>query len=161
MPRKKNGRNGFAGSRQLRERKQLTMEALIEAIRKHFAEVPDPRPRCNGVTVSDALLPALAMFSLKDVSLLQFEPRRMDPQEAENLKKVYGMQRIPSDTQMREILDRVDPDRAVRPLFLEFFRRLQRGKVMQQMVFWKGHYLNFVYSSWSRWTAYIGRLLLA
>ena len=141
MPKRKNPRKRFVPPEEIHPRKHLNADALIGAIRDHVATARDPRSRSNGLTVSDALLSAFAMFALKSPSLLQFDQRRMDEAEAENLKKVYGMRKIPSDTQMREILDGVDPQEAVRPLFVEMFRRLQRGKVMEQMAFWDGHYL--------------------
>ena len=141
MTKRRKFRKRFVPPEQIRPRKHLNADALIGVIRRHAATAPDPRSRSNGLTVSDALLSAFAMFSLKCPSLLAFEHRRMDDAEPENIKKVYGVRRIPSDTQMREILDGVNPDEAVRPLFVEMFRRLQRGKVMEDMVFWDGHYL--------------------
>jgi hypothetical protein len=41
---------------------------------------------------------------------------------------------------MREILDPVDPE-SLRPQFKSVFRALQRGKVLEEMVFIEGHYL--------------------
>src|SRR5215831_12573182 len=41
---------------------------------------------------------------------------------------------------MREILDPVEPEH-VRPAFKMVFRHLQRGKVLEEMVFVEGHYL--------------------
>ena len=139
MPKRKDPRKRFVPPEEIHPRKHLNADALIGAIRDHVATARAPRSRSNGLTVSDALLSAFAMFALKSPSLLQFDQRRMDEAEAENLKKVHGMRKIPSDTQMREILDGVDPQEAVRPLFVEMFRRLQRGKVMEQMAFWDGH----------------------
>ncbi|MHB8954806.1 MAG: hypothetical protein ACYC4U_17685 [Pirellulaceae bacterium] len=72
------------------------------------------------------LMPGLAMFALKDPSLLAFDHRRGD----ENMKKVFHIERIPSDTQMREILDPLDPEE-LRQLFCDVFRQLQRLSGMQ------------------------------
>jgi hypothetical protein len=41
---------------------------------------------------------------------------------------------------MREILDPVEPE-TLRPAFQHVFRQLQRGKVLEEMVFVEGHYL--------------------
>ena len=78
----------------------------------------------------------LALFCLKDPSLLAFCRRAVD----HNLRRVFGLAAIPSDTQMREILDEVDPD-LLRPLFKDVFRELQRGKVLEDYVFLNGCYL--------------------
>jgi len=80
---------------------------------------------------------AFAMFSLKDPSLLAFEARRATDG---NLKRVYGIQTIPCDTQMRMIVDEVEPEE-LRPLYKDAFRQLQRGKVMEKLVFMEGCYL--------------------
>ena len=50
------------------------------------------------------------------------------------------MNSIPCDTSMREILDTVDPEQ-LRPLFKDAFRPLQRGKVLEKMVFMEDAYL--------------------
>jgi len=50
------------------------------------------------------------------------------------------LQSIPSDTQMREILDEVRPDQ-LRPAFKDVFRQLQRGKILEDFVFLQGCYL--------------------
>jgi hypothetical protein len=55
-----------------------------------------------------------------------------------NLGSVFGLKAIPSDTQLREILDEVDPDR-VRPLFKDVFRQLQRGKVLEEYAYLGGY----------------------
>ncbi len=80
---------------------------------------------------------AFAMFALKDPSLLAFDERRAKP---ENLRQVFGIQHIPSDTQMRTIADEVNPD-GIQSLFKAVFRQLQRGKILEKMVFMGQYYL--------------------
>jgi hypothetical protein len=79
---------------------------------------------------------AFAMFSLKAPSLLAFDKVRTE----DNLQRVYGIERVPCDTAMREILDPVAPE-SLRPAFKHVFRQLQRGKALEEMVFVEGHYL--------------------
>jgi hypothetical protein len=81
---------------------------------------------------------AFAMFVLKDTSLLAFDHRREDP--SDNFRTVFGLTHVPCDTQMRDILDPVDPA-ALRPCFRDLFRRLQRGKVLDGYVYLGGRYL--------------------
>ncbi len=57
----------------------------------------------------------------------------------ENSTRVYGIQTIPCDTQMRTILDEVSPEE-LRPLYKDVFRQLQRGKVIEKLVFLEGCY---------------------
>jgi len=44
------------------------------------------------------------MFSLKDPSLLQFDERRKEDAECQNLKSIYGIRNIPSDSRMRAVM---------------------------------------------------------
>jgi hypothetical protein len=81
-----------------------------------------------------------AMFSLKDPSLLAFDERRHD--NSENLRNIYRIESIASDTSMRDILDLVNPD-ALREVFTDCIRPLQRGKIFEKMLFMgQGYLLN-------------------
>jgi Transposase DDE domain len=118
-----------------RSRRHLHFDALIQRTRKRFETLPEGR-RCPVFALADTLMAGLALFALKDPSLLAFCGRALD----HNLSSVFGLQAIPSDTQMREILDDVGPNR-LRPVFQDVFRLLQRGKVLEPYVFLEGCYL--------------------
>jgi len=122
-------------------RKHLNADALFTAIRREFEKIPEFRTGDVEISIPDALMSAFAMFSLKDPSLLQFDSRREDLAECQNLKSIYGIQNIPSDSRMREIGDEIDPKKYLSPIFKVPFRHLQRGKALEQMVFYKGCYL--------------------
>jgi hypothetical protein len=77
-----------------------------------------------------------ALFALKEPSLLAFQERIKD----DNLRTIYGIQQVPSDTHVRAILDPVDPE-YLRPCFTDIFRELQRGKALERHVFYQGCYL--------------------
>jgi hypothetical protein len=81
---------------------------------------------------------AFAMFSLKDPSLLAFDHRRRDP--LDNFRSIYGILNVPCDSQMRDILDPLDPN-DLRSEFTDVFRRLQRDKVLERFTYLDGHYL--------------------
>ena len=119
-----------------RIRKHLFMDALIALVRSRFERIADHRRENATVSLPDALMSAFAMFALKDPSLLAFDQRRTD----ENMKRVFGIDRVPSDTQMREILDGADPE-DLRPVFGDMFRQLQRGKALEAFRFFGNHYL--------------------
>ena len=119
-------------------RKDLCADTLFRALRSHFGSLPDPRSGEVEISLVDALMSAFAMFALKDPSLLAFDHRRRDPND--NFRSIYGISHIPSDSQMRAVLDPVDPA-GLRPPFREIFRRLQRCKELKRFVFLDGHYL--------------------
>ena len=118
-------------------RKQLSADGLFKTVKKGFKQVKDHRSDDAKIPLDDALMSGFALFSLKDPSLLAFDERRETPK---NLKRVYGINRIPSDTQMRTILDEVDPEN-IRPLFKRVVQQLQRGKELEKMRYMGQYYL--------------------
>jgi len=118
-------------------RKHLSFDPLIRQIRLRAKQLPDTRDEGScGYSMPDALMSAFALFSLKDRSLLAFEKRRNDA----NIKNIFRVLNVPSDTQMRTILDPLEPD-LLRPMFSDIFRQLQRGKALEPYVFHEGCYL--------------------
>lgn len=118
-------------------RKHLNADALFKAVHNDFSNVSDFRKGASDISMADALMSAFAIFSLKDPSLLAFDERRGTE---ENLRTVYNIEIVPCDTQMRTILDPVDAEQLRAP-FKGPIRQLQRGKILEEMVFYKGCYL--------------------
>ena len=119
-----------------RERKHLSADALFRMVRSGFAAIPDYRLSETEISLTDALMAAFALFSLKSPSLLAFDKHRVEG----NLGTIYAIDHVPCDTQMREILDPVFPE-SVRPLFKRIFGQLQRGKALESMLFLDDYYL--------------------
>jgi hypothetical protein len=117
-------------------RKHLSADALFRLVHTGFDHIPDYRPADVDIALSDVFMSAFAMFSLKAPSLLAFDKERAEG----NLHTIYGIQRVPCDTYMREILDPVSP-KGLRPVFTSVFRQLQRGKALEPMTFLDGSYL--------------------
>lgn len=117
-------------------RKHLSADALYAVVRESFTRILDRRDPKATISLPDALISAFALFALKDPSLLAFDHRRNDA----NMKTLFGIAKIPSDTQMREILDEVDPEH-LRRSFGDVFAQLQRGKALEPFMFEAGSYL--------------------
>jgi hypothetical protein len=118
-------------------RKHLSADSLYALVRKEFEAIPDSRdPSKSPIPLADCLMSAFALFALKDPSLLAFDDRRND----NNMKTLFGIGQVPSDTTMRETLDEVAPS-LLRPVYTAVFRQLQRGKALEPFVFYKGCYL--------------------
>jgi len=112
-------------------------DKLFTRMKQRFGEVADHRPMNVEIELSDALQSGLALFALKDPSLLAFDERRAAP---ENLRQVFGIGRVPSDTQMRTILDKVEPE-ALRPMYKEVFRQCKEEGMLEEMQFMGRYYL--------------------
>ena len=117
-------------------RKHLCADSLFRLLHENFTNIADDCVDEVEIPLDDALMSAFAMFSLKAPSLLAFDKQRA----AGNLKTIYGIERVPCDTRMRERLDPLSPE-SLRPSFKLVFGQLQRGKALEPMVFLDGHYL--------------------
>ncbi len=53
-------------------------DTLLSLVRKDFQKIPDRRADNTKISLDDALMSALAMFQLKDPSLLAFDSRRRE-----------------------------------------------------------------------------------
>lgn len=73
------------------------------------------------------------MFQFKCASLLRFDEAARDQDDSVligNLERLYQLDAVASDTQMRQILDAVPPD-ALRPAFRAVISECQRGGVLE------------------------------
>jgi hypothetical protein len=114
----------------------ITTQSLLKTVRSGFEQIADHRAANGSISLSDALMSGFAMFSLKDSSLLEFDERRS---KDENLRKIYGLEQVPSDTQMRTILDPVSPEE-IKPIFKAVYQGVKQNGVLAQLKY-LGHYL--------------------
>lgn len=111
-------------------RKTLSIPSLLKRIRDAFDQLPEHRKKGVTYPLSDALMSAVAMFSLKDATLYAFDDLRQDPIRQHNLRQLYGIQQAPCDTQMRSILDEVDPH-PLRPAYRLIHQELQKQGILE------------------------------
>jgi len=113
----------------LRFRKTLSLPGMLKQVRSAFGKIADTC-KGTGYSLSDVMMSGLAIFGLKYASLLQFDEKRTEPRIRANLARLYGVNQVPCDTQLRERLDEVEPE-AIRPAFIALHQQLQRQKVLQ------------------------------
>jgi len=124
-----------------RLRKQLSAPGLLATVRHYFDTIAEHRTKkCPDILLSDALMSGLAVFGLKYPSLLRFDEDRRKKRICHNLSKLYGVGQAPCDTQLRDIVDPVDPAH-LRPAFREVHTSLQRGKALEKYEYLDGYYL--------------------
>jgi len=121
-------------------RKHLCADSLIKQLKNYFGEIPDQRANNIKFELPEILMSAYAMFSLKYESLLQFDKERLEESKINNIKSVYQIDKVPCDSQMRNLLDIIDPNK-LRPAFKKIFAYLQRGKVLEKMNYFEDYYL--------------------
>jgi hypothetical protein len=76
----------------------------------------------------------LTVFQLKIPALQLLDGYRNEPLAHPNLKRLFDIHKIPSDTQLREVLDRVPTDNFRIPFDI-IFRTLQQDKALEQFKF--------------------------
>jgi hypothetical protein len=120
------------------DKKHLSAKGMLAQVRAEFAQIPeierDTRGLKSKIPLADCLMAGLAVFGLKFPSLLQFDQGLNDDAIKHNLKTLYGVNKAPCDTYMRERLDKVDP-KYLRPAFTSLFSLVQRGKVVEDYKF--------------------------
>lgn len=114
----------------MRPLKSLTLEALVSELSTTFCGLEDPRAADRlAYPLHDTLMSGFALMFFQHPSLLQFQRAMKQKRRRGNLETIFGVTEVPSDTQMREILDGVDPEpvRAVLPTLCEKVRRAGWG----------------------------------
>lgn len=115
-------------------------EQALTIVRKSFSKINDKR-RSPTISLPDSLMSTLAIYSLKIPSLLKFEELKANEKKSvENIKTIYSIKNVPSDTQMRTIIDDVNPE-DIRPAFKNIFRELQTKKKLDPFKFLGNYYL--------------------
>lgn len=116
----------------------ITASNLIETVRIGFEQIPDHRASNATIPLTDALMSGFAMFSLKDSSLLEFDKRRA---KDSNLQNIYQIRIVPSDSQMRTILDPVLSE-YIRPIFKNVYDILPQEEVLDKFLFMKHYWVS-------------------
>ena len=115
---------------------------MLQKVSVIFYKIKDPlqtnRPR---VSLRDCVMSGLAMFLLKYPTLLQFNDERVEDILADNLKTLYELESVPSDTYLRERLDVIHPT-VIRPAFKSILSMLQRGKALEEYGYLGGYLLS-------------------
>lgn len=110
----------------MRPLKSLTFEGIKRRLWWVFGGLEDGR---EGGKVKWELgavvMSAFAMMFFQHRSLLEFQRRMKEKQGKSNLERVFGVAGIPSDTQMREILDGVEVE-PLRQVLGEIFEEMRR-----------------------------------
>jgi hypothetical protein len=110
----------------------LTVDALVAAIRDTFRRLPDARKGGNNqrYTLEDAALSAFSVFFTQSPSFLDYQVRMQKERGCNNATALFGVPQIPSDQQIRNLLDPVPPE-SVAPLLLDLVEALQQRAALE------------------------------
>lgn len=121
-------------------KKYLSADGLHKAVWLSLYKEQLPECPKSNISWEDCIMSGLAIFGLKFPSLLQFEENKCDKVISRNLKNLYHVKEVPSDTCLRERLDMLSP-REFRRSFKTIFAFLQRGKILERYLYLGKYYL--------------------
>jgi Transposase DDE domain len=107
----------------------MCTDDLIKTVRESFGGIKDYRSHNCTYSLTDTLMGAFSIFHLKDPSLLAF--REQFDYRRENLKQIYGLEKIPQDSGLRKCLDGLNPA-LLRPVFKVLLNQLRNAKVLEE-----------------------------
>jgi len=110
----------------------FTMASLTQHLRTVFAQLPDARRSSNNqrYAMEDAALAAFSVFFTQSPSFLDYQTRMQQQQGKNNAQTLFGVHQIPSDNQIRNILDPVAPD-TLFPLIAHIGDELYRHQYLE------------------------------
>ncbi len=97
----------------------------------HFNGIAESRQlgKCT-YSQCEVLMSAFSCMYFQEPSLLQFQQQLENEQQKNNLRTLFGIESIPQDSQLREVLDNI-PSEEIAPVFKELFGRLRRHKHLE------------------------------
>lgn len=111
----------------MRPLKSLTLEAIVDLLDTTFGAVDDSRAAAQlSYPLHDTLMSGFAVMFFQHPSLLQFQRAMQQKRRRCNLQTIFGVHEVPSDPQMREILDGVEPE-SLRGVFPQLWEKVRRA----------------------------------
>jgi hypothetical protein len=110
----------------MRPLQSLSLEAVVRLLSDSFCQIPDQRdPNRVSFLLHDTLISGFACMFFQHRSLLEFQRRMKARRGRSNLETIFGVNQLPSDSQMRDILDPLstEPLRRLLPVLFERIRR--------------------------------------
>ena len=86
-------------------------DELIKTMKRSFEKLPDPRSGQNTVyEIKDAAVSAFGVFFTQSQSFLGYQRLLEKSKGKSNVQSIFGAERLPSDVQVRNLLDAQDPE---------------------------------------------------
>jgi len=105
-----------------------TFDGMIETLRGIARQFKDKRSGTNKqYTMEDFVLSAFALFYLQCPSFLSYQQAMESDQGNNNARTLFGIEKIPTDNQIRDLLDEEEPERLF-PMFHAIFEGLEKQK---------------------------------
>ena len=121
--------------------KPVTFGRALGVLDRTFGSLPDPRRGQNTIyTMRDAMLGAFSVFYMQAPSFLAHQQAMQDKQQRNNATSLFGIEQIPSDPQIRNLLDPVPPEQLAPP-FWDMFDLLEEAGELEAYRSFGGQWL--------------------
>jgi len=108
----------------------LTLDDITRKMRETFETFIDPRTGKNKMyTMVDAALSAFSVFFTQSPSFLDYQRGQEQTHGENNARTLFGAHEVPSDNQIRNLLDETPPSAAT-PIFSYIFNALEQSGVV-------------------------------
>jgi len=108
----------------------LNLANITKKMRNTFQAFTDPRKGKNKkYSIVDAALSAFSIFFVQSPSFLEYQRSLQQSHGTNNAQTLFGTHQIPSDNQIRTLLDATNPG-AVSPMFSYFFNVLDAAGII-------------------------------
>lgn len=106
----------------------LTFKGFIESIRRAAKNFKDIRKGKNKTydKIEDFVMSAFSLFYLQSPSFLSFQREMESAQGNNNARTLFGIDKIPSDNHIRDMLDSEDP-KTLFPVFRDVFKGIHEA----------------------------------
>ena len=103
--------------------KPVKFQEMLASFRDSLATIPEHRKgRNTQYEMEDAGLSAFSVFYLQSPSFLAYQQQMKKQQGRDNAKSLFGIENIPGDAQIRNLLDPVDPSLLGEPFWKIYSR---------------------------------------
>lgn len=111
---------------------KTVFESVVESFHKRLASLPDKRRGKNTrYTVADAAMSAFAVFFTQTPSFLAYQRKMAAQKGKSNSQSLFGVHEIPSDNQLRNLLDGVAPE-TLFPVFESIWQILEEERQLEK-----------------------------
>jgi hypothetical protein len=120
---------------------KLEFDSLVNKFCQQLENLPDHRSGKNiSYGIKDAALGAFAVFFTQSPSFLAYQQAMVKSKGRSNAGSLFKIEKIPSDNQIRSLLDPITP-RYLYPLFDEIFLALEQSGELEQFRVFNGQLL--------------------
>ena len=111
----------------------LVFSVFLDFLQEGIEKIKDPRSKSNAtkLKISDAMLSAFAMFFMQCQSFLEYQRQMQSRSGKDNVQSIFGVEKIPSDPQIRNILDLISAN-SLSIVFEKIYQFLQLGKHLKR-----------------------------